>query len=93
MTAKTGVWLVISTLTVAALWAAPAEAQEEDACLAEYSACMDRANAEPVDWIRDYYVDYCRDVFGACMPYIGCGDNYCNASAGETSQTCPNDCQ
>lgn len=41
---------VMSTLAVAALWAAPAVAAELDACYEELDYCIERANQEPVDW-------------------------------------------
>ena len=90
MATKTGSRLVISTLAMAALWAAPAGA-DQDACYEELNYCIERANEEPVDWIRDYKLQDCQGWFYVCMGTTNCGDNYCDMNW-ETSYYCPADC-
>ena len=92
MTTKMGSWLVISTLAVAALWAAPADADSPEACYEEYATCAERASWEPVDWIRDYTMDLCNGLYVACMLGRVCGDNVCDVGAGESNAMCPVDC-
>lgn len=92
MITKTGSWLVVSTLAVAALWAAPAEADDpRDACYEEYNVCMERASWEPVDWIRDYSEQQCQGLLNYCLYTITCGDNVCDPYW-EDSYYCPADC-
>ncbi|WNG19300.1 hypothetical protein [Cystobacter fuscus] len=68
MSKKTGLWLVISTLAGVALGAAPAMAeQDQDPCYEELYYCIDQANQEPEDWIRDYSIQLCYSFFNTCM--------------------------
>jgi hypothetical protein len=90
MKTKTGLLLVISTFAVAALWTTPAGAEDVAICYEEYNTCMDRANAEPVDWIRDYKIQDCQAYRDMCLSTINCGDNYCDGY--ENSYYCPADC-
>lgn len=90
MATKTGLRFVISTLAVAALWAMPAGAEDVSVCFEEFDTCMDRANSEPVDWIRDYSIQSCYSYRDMCLSTINCGDNYCDGY--ENSYYCPQDC-
>ncbi|EPX58913.1 hypothetical protein D187_003628 [Cystobacter fuscus DSM 2262] len=93
MVKKTGSRLVISTLAVAALWAASAGAEPGDfsACYEEYNYCVERANEEPEDWIRDYSLQQCYSFLNLCFATIQCGDGYCDQSV-ENNYYCPTDC-
>lgn len=90
---KTGSWLVASTLAVAALWAAPAKADDAAVlyCTEQYDVCMERASWEREDWIRDYMEQECQSFFYMCMGTYNCGDNVCDNNWGETYY-CPADC-
>ena len=94
MMTKSGSWLVICTLVVSSLWAAPVEAEAEpESCFEDWSACMGWANSEPVDWIQDYKRDYCNGAYGACAGPTGCGDTFCDTYHDwENHQYCPSDC-
>lgn len=92
-----GSWLAVFTLAVSALWAVPAGAEEDSAsqesCEAELAACMDWANSEPVDWIRDYKMDWCNSLYETCVGPQVCGDGICNSNSGEDSYSyCAEDC-
>ena len=92
MTTKIGSLLVIFTLAVTALSAAPAQAAEdEQACYTEFDSCMERASWEPVDWIRDYSEQACQSMLIMCLATYACGDNYCDPNL-ENSYYCPADC-
>jgi len=89
MTRKTSSWFAVSTLAMAALWAAPADANSPETCDEEYAACVEWASWEPVDWIRDYKMDYCNGLYATCTQGFVCGDNVCDP--GE-SPACWEDC-
>jgi hypothetical protein len=88
MTSKTGSWLVVSTLAVAVLWAAPAQAYS---CQEEWEDCMVYARQDPDDRVREYREQECNQNYDYCnaQPVV-CGDNYCGY--GEDCSTCPGDC-
>ncbi len=82
MTKKTGSRLVISTLAVAALWVAPAGAEPDySACYEELAYCIERANQEPEDWIRDYSIQLCQGFFITCTATVDGGANYCDPNS------------
>ncbi|WP_163995008.1 hypothetical protein [Pyxidicoccus caerfyrddinensis] len=100
MNIKTGSSLVVSILAIAALWAAPVEAEavvetqaQEETCFEAWSSCAAAANAESDEWVRANYRDYCTSYFGYCAGLTGCGDGFCDTYQNwESHQSCPDDC-
>ena len=88
MMTKTGSWLVLSTLAVTALWAAPAQA---NTCDENYGYCMDNASSESDRWVQEHLWDSCAREYEICLSApTECGDYFCGN--GEDQWVCPEDC-
>ena len=87
---KTGSWFALSTFAVAALWAAPAQANP---CEEQYGACMENAASYEYDrWIQENLWMVCDMNYQACMAHQPvCGDTYCD-DGWEDLYSCPEDC-